>query len=136
MQLWCDASFDSTTKNAGLGITIQQLTLSGIKRTKIKISTTAIDNNHAELLSILYAMKNIPENKFDTRINVITDSEVAKMAILGYHKKPEYLSVVRQIKEINKPFKIYHRKAHTKKTDRYSMMQAISDHLAKSARKL
>lgn len=138
MQIWCDASFDNNTKKAGLAITlIRMLSPKGINRNYFEIPAYAADNNEAELLAIKFGAEQAIKYKPE-RINIITDSVVAINAI----KNPEqasgkYKKLAFYIRElIGDNFHIYHRKAHTKRKDRYTYEQSVCDMMAKRARNL
>lgn len=137
MQLWCDSSFDSKTKDAGLGILIRQLIPNGIKETRISLKTKAEDNNQAELLSIYHALQHIKGVPLDEPLFIITDSVVAIESILHPEtKKEKYKEIAERIRGMlyTSKWKIYHKKAHTGKQDRYSQRQALSDLLAKKGK--
>lgn len=111
MQIWCDASFDNNTKKAGLAITlIRMLSPKGINRNYFEIPAYAADNNEAELLAIKFG---------------------AEQASGKYKKLAFY---IREL--IGDNFHIYHRKAHTKRKDRYTYEQSVCDMMAKRARNL
>lgn len=134
-QIWTDASFDSKTKEAGLGILIRQLIPHGIKETTLRIKTKAEDSNQAELLAIYYALQNIKGSPKEEPIFIITDSKIAIDSILYPEtKKNKYRTIAERIRGMLycERWKIYHRKAHTGKQDRYSINQAITDKLAKT----
>lgn len=82
VQVWTDASFNSKTKDAGLGITIRQLIKGGVKETRINLKTKAEDNNQAELLAIYYALQNINGVPEKEPIFIVTDSKIAIDSIL------------------------------------------------------
>lgn len=137
VQVWTDASFNSKTKDAGLGITIRQLIKGGVKETRINLKTKAEDNNQAELLAIYYALQNINGVPEKEPIFIVTDSKIAIDSILHPEmKKDKYRAVAERIRGMLycERWKIYHKTAHTGRQDRYSIRQAITDKLAKKAR--
>lgn len=132
MQIWVDSSYKDG--DVGIGILVRKLIPSGVKEVKIRLRTTAKDNNHAELLGIYHALKRI---KTDEKIYIITDSMTAIKSIL--HTPPEkYKDVAKKIKDMlsGMNWKIYHKGGHSKNNDRYSQRQDITDRLAKNARQL
>lgn len=138
MQIWTDASFNSQTKEAGLGILIRQLVKNGIKETRLKLKTKAEDNNQAELLAVYYALQNIKGTPQKEPIFIVTDSQIAIDSILHPEtKKDKYRDIAERIRGMLycQKWKIYHKTAHTGNQDRYSINQAITDRLAKQARK-
>lgn len=133
-QIWTDASFNHKTKEAGLGILIRQLIPHGIKETTLRIKTKAEDSNQAELLSIYYALQNIKGIPKEEPIFIITDSKIAIDSILNPEtKKNKYRAIAERIRGMLycEKWKIYHRKAHTNRQDRYSIRQAIADKLTR-----
>lgn len=135
MQIWVDASFNPKTKEAGLGIMIRQLVKGGTKETRLNLKTKAEDNNQAELLAVYYALQNIKGSSKEEPIFIITDSKIAIDSILYPEtKKNKYRTIAERIRGMLycERWKIYHRKAHTGKQDRYSINQAITDKLAKT----
>lgn len=135
MQIWTDASFNHKTKEAGLGILIRQLVKGGTKETRINLKTKAEDSNQAELLAIYYALQNIQGIPKDEPIFIITDSKIAIDSILHPEtKKTKYRVIAERIRGMLycDKWRIYHKKAHTGRQDRYSINQAISDRLAKT----
>lgn len=135
MQIWTDASFNHKTKEAGLGILIRQLVKGGTKETRINLKTKAEDSNQAELLAIYYALQNIQGIPKEEPIFIITDSKIAIDSILHPEtKKTKYRVIAERIRGMLycDKWKIYHKKAHTGRQDRYSINQAISDKLAKT----
>jgi len=136
-QIWTDASFDSKTKEAGLGILIRQLIPHGIKETTLRIKTKAEDSNQAELLAIYYALQNINGVPKKEPVFIVTDSKIAIDSILHPEtKKDKYRAIAERIRGMLycENWRIYHKTAHTKRQDRYSIRQAITDKLAKKAR--
>lgn len=134
VQLWTDASFDSKTKEAGLGILIRQLIPHGIKETTLRIKTKAEDSNQAELLGIYYALQNIQGTPKDEPLFIITDSQIAIDAITkGTPEKYQELAGNIRGMLCCEKWRIYHKKAHTGNKDRYSTRQNVSDKLAKKA---
>ncbi len=132
MQIWVDSSFKDG--DVGIGILVRKLIPGGIKEVKIRLRTTAKDNNHAELLGIYHALKRLRVNE---KIYIITDSMTAIKSIL--YKPPEkYKDVANKIKDMlsGMDWKIYHKAGHSKSNDRYSQRQNITDKLAKNAREL
>ena len=135
MQIWTDASFNPKNKEAGLGIMIRQLVKGGIKETRINLRTKAEDNNQAELLAVYYALQNIKGTPKEELIFIITDSQIAIDSILNpENKKDKYRAIAERIRGMLycERWKIYHKKAHTGRQDRYSIRQAITDKLAKT----
>lgn len=135
-QLWVDASYDEKTQDAGLGILIRDIIPHGIKETAYRIKTKAVDNNQAELLAILYGVRNL--DNFD-KLHIITDSQIAIDCIKNPDGRPDkYTFIVREIYKAleGKTWKIYHKKGHSKNNDRYSLRQNYTDALAKCAKKL
>lgn len=136
-QIWTDASFDSKTKGAGLGILIRQLIPHGIKETTLRINTKAEDSNQAELLAIYHALQNIQGKPKEEPIFIITDSKIAIDSILQPEtKKYKYRDIAERIRGMLycERWKIYHKTAHTGRQDRYSIRQAITDKMSKRAR--
>ena len=134
MQIWVDASFNHKTKDAGLGILIRQLIPHGIKETALRIKTKATDNNQAELLAIYHALQYIKGVPAKEPIFIITDSKIAIDSILHPEtKKDKYRAIAERIRGMLycEKWRIYHKKAHTGRQDRYSINQAITDRLAK-----
>ena len=137
VQVWCDSSFNSQTKECGCGILIRQLIPNGIKETRLQIKDKAEDNNQAELKSIYYALQNIKGFPKGEPIFIITDSMIAIESILNPEtKKDKYREYGERIRGMLycESWRIYHKKAHTNNNDRYSARQAITDKLAKGAR--
>ena len=133
-QIWCDAAYNDKTHKAGLGILIRQIIDGGIKETKIQIQTTAVDNNHAELLAIYHALLNLKGLPHGEPLFIITDSQIAIDAITkGTPIKYQELAGNIRGMLCCENWRIYHKKAHTNKKDRYSTRQDISDKLAKKA---
>lgn len=137
VQIWTDASFNNYTKNAGLGILIRELIPGGVKETKISLKTKAEDNNVAELQAIYYALQNIKGLRKDEPIFIITDSKIAIDCIKNPEGKCEKFrglaECIRGMLYCEK-WRIYHKKAHTKNKDRYSVRQELVDKIAKNAR--
>lgn len=133
-QIWTDASFDSKTKEAGLGILIRQLIPHGIKETTLRIKTKAEDSNQAELLAIYHALLNIKGLPKDEPLFIITDSQIAINAITK-GTPIKYQDLAGNIRGMLccENWRIYHKKAHTGNKDRYSTRQDMSDKLAKKA---
>ena len=134
MQIWTDAGFNPKTKQAKLGIMIRQLVKGGIKETRISLKVNAEDNNQAELLSIYYALQNIKGIPKEEPIFIITDSKIAIDSILNPEtKKNKYRAIAERIRGMlyHEKWKIYHKKAHTGRQDRYSIRQAIADKLTR-----
>lgn len=135
MQIWVDASFNHKTKDAGLGIMIRQLVKGGTKETRINLKTKATDNNQAELLAVYHALQHIKGVPSKEPIFIITDSKIAIDSILHPEtKKTKYRVIAERIRGMLycEKWKIYHKKAHTGRQDRYSINQAITDRLAKT----
>ena len=135
-QLWVDASYDERTQDAGLGILIRDIIPQGIKETTYRVKTKAVDNNQAELLAILYGVRNL--DNFD-KLHIITDSQTAINCIKNPDGRPDkYTFIVREIHKAleGRAWKIYHKKGHSKNNDRYSLRQNYTDALAKGAKKL
>lgn len=135
MQIWVDASFNPKTKEAGLGIMIRQLVKGGTKETRLNLKTKAEDSNQAELLAVYYALQNIKGAPKEEPIFIITDSKIAIDSILYPEtKKTKYRAIAERIRGMLycERWKIYHKKAHTGRQDRYSIRQAITDKLAKT----
>lgn len=136
MQIWCDASFDNWTKKAGLAVTIIKLIKPcGVNRNQFEVPTYAADNNEAELLAIKFGIqqaKQYPPEK----INIITDSTIAINALKNPKQAPaKYRELVFSIiNDLGTNFRIYHRKAHTRRKDKYTKEQALCDIMAKRAR--
>lgn len=138
MQIWTDASFDHNTKEAGLGIMLRQRLKNGMKETRLSLSVKAEDNNQAELLAIYHALQHIKGVPDKEPLFIITDSTVAIDSIKHPEHKPEkYKEIAERIRGMLfcEKWKIYHRKAHTERQDRYSVNQAITDYLAKQGRR-
>ena len=137
VQVWCDSSFNSQTKECGCGILIRQLIPNGIKEVRLQIKDDAVDNNQAELKAIYYALQHIKGLPKDEPIFIITDSMIAIESILySGTKKDKYREYGERIRSMLycENWRIYHKKAHTNNNDRYSIRQAIADKLAKGAR--
>ena len=137
MQIWVDAAFNHKTKQAGLGILIRELIPNGVKETRLRIKTRAEDNNQAELLAIYHALQHIKGSKPKEPIFIITDSQIAIESILHPEtKKDKYREIAERIRGMLycERWKIYHKKAHTGRRDRYSIYQDLADKLAKKAR--
>lgn len=137
VQIWADGSFNPKTKDAGLGIIIRQMIKGGIKETRINLKTKAEDNNQAELLAIYYALQNINGVPKKEPVFIVTDSKIAIDSILHPEtKKDKYRAIAERIRGMLycENWRIYHKTAHTKRQDRYSIRQAITDKLAKKAR--
>ena len=137
VQVWCDSSFNSQTKECGCGILIRQLIPNGIKETRLQIKDDAVDNNQAELKAIYHALQHIKGLPKDEPIFIITDSMIAIESILyPGTKKDKYREYGERIRSMLycENWRIYHKKAHTNNNDRYSIRQAIADKLAKGAR--
>lgn len=118
-----------------MGILIRQLVKGGTKETRINLRTKAEDSNQAELLAVYYALQNIKGSPKEEPIFIITDSQIAIDSILNpENKKEKYRDIAERIRAMLycERWKIYHRKAHTGKQDRYSIRQAITDMLAKT----
>lgn len=114
---------------------IRQLVKGGTKETRLNLKSKAEDNNQAELLAIYYALQNIQGVPKQEPIFIITDSQIAIDSILHPEsKKAKYRAVAERIRGMLycENWKIYHKKAHTSRQDRYSINQAITDKLAKS----
>lgn len=113
---------------------IRQLVKDGTKETRISLKVNAEDNNQAELLSIYYALQNIKGIPKKEPIFIITDSKIAIDSILNPEtKKNKYRAIAERIRGMLycEKWKIYHRKAHTNRRDRYSIRQAIVDKLTR-----
>lgn len=137
-QIWTDASFDSKTKEAGLGILIRQLIPHGIKETTLRIKTKAEDSNQAELLAIYHALQHIKGAPREEPIFIITDSQIAIDCINAPENKcDKFRAIAERIRGMLycEKWRIYHKKAHTRNKDRYSVRQAITDRLANQGRK-
>lgn len=137
MQIWVDASFNYRTKEAGLGILIRQIIKDGVKETRINLKTKAEDNNQAELFAIYNALQHIKGSPKNEPIFIITDSKIAIESVLNPEtKKYKYREIAERIRGMLycDKWKIYHKKAHTCRQDRYSIRQAIADRLAKASR--
>lgn len=135
MQCWVDASFNHKTKEAGLGILIRQLVKGGTKETRLNLKTKAEDSNQAELLAVYHALQHIKGVPSKEPILIITDSKIAIESILHPEtKKSKYRAIAERIRGMLycDKWKIYHKKAHTGRQDRYSIRQAITDKLAKT----
>lgn len=118
-----------------MGILIRQLVKGGTKETRLNLKTKAEDSNQAELLAVYYALQNIKEIPKKEPIFIITDSKIAIDSILHPEtKKTKYRVIAERIRGMLycEHWKIYHRKAHTGRQDRYSIRQAITDMLAKT----
>lgn len=114
---------------------IRQLVKGGTKETRINLKTKATDNNQAELMAIYYALQNIQGTPKQEPIFIITDSKIAIDSILHPEtKKDKYRAIAERIRGMLycENWKIYHKKAHTGKCDRYSINQAMADKIAKS----
>lgn len=114
---------------------IRQLVKGGTKETRINLKIKATDNNQAELLAIYYALQNIQGTPKQEPIFIITDSQIAIDSILHPEtKKTKYRAVAERIRGMLycENWRIYHKKAHTGRQDRYSINQAMADKLAKS----
>lgn len=138
MQIWTDASFSPWTKEAGLGILIRQLVPNGIKETRLSLKTKAEDNNQAELLAIYYALQHIKGSPKNEPIFIITDSQIAIDCInTPENKCDKFRTIAERIRGMLycEKWRIYHKKAHTRNKDRYSVRQAITDRLANQGRK-
>lgn len=134
MQIWCDSSFNPKTKDAGLGIMIRQIIKGGTKETRLNIKAKAEDNNQAELLAIYHALQHIKGTPREEPIFIVTDSKIAIDSILQPEtKKDKYRAIAERIRGMLycEKWRIYHKKAHTGRKDRYSINQAIADKLAK-----
>ena len=135
MQIWTDSSYNCKTKDAGLGILIRQLIPNGTKETRINLKTKAEDNNQAELLAVYHALQYIKGTPKEEPIFIITDSRIAIDSILNPEtKKDKYRAIAERIRGMLycEKWRIYHKKAHTGRKDRYSINQAITDRLAKT----
>lgn len=135
MQIWADSSYNCKTKEAGLGILIRQLIPHGIKETTLRIKTKAEDSNQAELLAIYHALQHVKGAPKQEPIFIITDSKIAIDSVLHPEtKKDKYRSIAERIRGMLycEKWRIYHKKAHTGRKDRYSINQAITDRLAKT----
>lgn len=114
---------------------IRQLVKGGTKETRINLKTKAEDNNQAELLAIYYALQNIKGTPAKEPIFIITDSKIAIDSIIRpENKKNKYRVIAGRIRGMLycENWKIYHKKAHTGKQDRYSINQDLVDKLAKN----
>ena len=114
---------------------IRQLVKGGTKETRINLKTKATDNNQAELMAIYYALQNIQGAPKQEPIFIITDSKIAIDSILHPEtKKDKYRAIAERIRGMLycENWRIYHKKAHTGRQDRYSINQAMTDKLAKS----
>lgn len=114
---------------------IRQLVKGGTKETRINLKTKAEDSNQAELLAIYYALQNIQGAPKEEPIFIVTDSKIAIDSILSPEtKKDKYRAIAERIRGMLycEKWKIYHKKAHTGRKDRYSINQAITDRLAKT----
>lgn len=134
VQIWADASFNNWTKEAGLGILIREIIPNGVKETKLSIKTKAADNNQAELLAIYHALQHIKGAPREEPIFIITDSQIAIDCIKHPENKcDKFREVAERIRGMLycENWRIYHKKAHTRNKDRYSVRQAITDRLAK-----
>lgn len=137
VQIWADGSFNPKTKDAGIGIIIRQMIKGGIKETTLRIKTKAEDSNQAELLAIYYALQNINGVPKKEPVFIVTDSKIAIDSILHPEtKKDKYRAIAERIRGMLycENWRIYHKTAHTKRQDRYSIRQAITDKLAKKSR--
>lgn len=135
MQIWVDGAFNCKTKDAGLGILIREMIPNGTKETRLHIKTKAEDNNQAELLAIYHALQHIKGSPRSEPIFIITDSQIAIESILHPEtKKDKYREIAERIRGMLycERWKIYHKKAHTGRRDRYSIYQDLADKLAKS----
>lgn len=133
-QIWCDGSFNSKTHEAGLGILIREYVQHGFKETRIHLKCKAKDNNQAELIAIYNSLQHLKHLPNDEPLFIVTDSQTAISTIQNPDNKPDkykyYGNLIRE-NLTGRKWKIYHKKAHTKKQDRYSLLQAVSDRLAK-----
>lgn len=134
MQIWVDGAFNCKTKDAGLGILIREMIPNGSKETRLHIKTKAEDNNQAELLAIYHALQHIKGCKPKEPVFIITDSQIAIDSINNpENKKLKYREIAERIRAMLycEKWKIYHKKAHTGRKDRYSIYQNLTDKLAK-----
>lgn len=118
-----------------MGILIRQLVKGGTKETRLNLKTKAEDSNQAELLAVYYALQNIKGTPKEEPIFIITDSKIAIDSILNpENKKTKYRTIAERIRGMLycENWRIYHKKAHTGRQDRYSINQAITDKLAKT----
>lgn len=134
MQIWVDGAFNHKTKEAGLGILIREIIPNGTKETRLHVKTKAEDNNQAELLAIYNALQHIKGSPRSEPIFIITDSQIAIDCIRQPENKcDKFREVAERIRGMLycEKWRIYHKKAHTRNKDRYSVRQAITDRLAK-----
>lgn len=89
------------------------------------------------MLAIYHALQHIKGAPKEEPIFIVTDSKIAIDCI----NKPEnkcakFRDIAERIRGMLycEKWKIYHKKAHTRKQDRYSVRQAIADKLANEAR--
>lgn len=132
MQIWCDASFNQKTKDAGLGILLRQMVPDGIKETRITLKKKAQDNNEAEMLAIYYALQNIKGVPKEEPLFLITDSKVA----IDFIKNPrgKYYEIASRIRGMlwGEKWKIYHCRGHQGDLNKYTKRQCLTDYLAKT----
>lgn len=116
---------------------IREIIPGGVKETKLSIKTKAEDNNVAELQAIYHALQHIKGARKDEPIFIITDSKIAIDCIKNPEGKCEKFrglaECIRGMLYCEK-WRIYHKKAHTRNRDRYSVRQGIVDFLANDAR--
>ena len=140
MFIYCDASFNEQTKQAGLGVIVHQLLDKGKMVTKMQSVCVCEDNNVAELKAIEFALKNVKKQFPEEPIYIVTDSFLAIDSIYNPEvKKPKYKILGNKIKHMlnslsENSWQVVHRKAHTKRKDKYSLNQQESDKLARQIR--
>jgi ribonuclease HI len=140
--MFCDASYNNG--HCGCGVVIKQLIHGGVKEVRINVKDYAVDNNDAELKSILHGLRHVDKPQ-SSWIHIVTDSAVA-IEILNkciYRAdgdlsgvKEKYRNTVASIiHEIaGEKIRLHHVKGHTKKKDRYHETQNLCDRLAKLSR--
>lgn len=133
-QLWTDASYDLNYKKAGLSVIIIRRNAEEVTYISKNKNVYCEDNNEAELRAILLGLKGLTDK--DRKIAIITDSKVAKNAILsGHGKYTKILKEIRTILDNLNTVKIYNKKGHEKSKNKHNVLNNTVDILANIARK-